>query len=245
MHEHTATDHKEILRKMPVLRALVFDFDGTLARLTLDFTDMRNRLKILAQEFSPDLPDPKDYPILEWQALVAEQLGNGTNGNGTAQSFLTSSADLILYLEVEAARQGMLFAFTRPLFLALREAGVKYAIITRNCRQAVTSVFPDYADFCPTLLTRDDVTRAKPEPEHLLTALQRIDCSPHEAMMIGDHPLDIMTGKRVGAWTAGVASGRVSQEELLASGADMSAADCDELVRKLLVQGLLQRISNV
>lgn len=240
---HTQPETERVTRKarqIPALRALVFDFDGTLALLTLDFDTMRRRLGALAQEFSPALPDPSDHPILEWRTLVAEQLENGLpTGIDTANIFLARSADLILAMEVEAARRGTLFAFTRPLLRSLREAGTKSAIITRNCSQAVTCVFPDYADYCPTLLTRDDVSRAKPDPEHLLTALEHIGCSPQETMMIGDHPLDITTGKRAGAWTAGVASGRVSQRELLESGADMSAADCDELVQKLQKQAII------
>ncbi len=228
--------------QIPRLRALVFDFDGTLAQLTLDFNAMRRALGELALEYAPALPDPFGHAILEWQQLVAQQLNNGSQrGTEQAQSFLTRSADLIISMEVEAARQGMLFAFTRPLFLRLREAGIQSAIITRNCSQAVTSVFPDFADYCPTLLTRDDVRRAKPDPEHLLMALKHIGCSPQESLMIGDHPMDIQTGKRAGAWTAGVASGRVSQQELLASGADVSAADCDELVQNLQAMGSLDQ----
>ncbi len=227
--------------RIPQLRALVFDFDGTLAKLTLDFNVMRQRLGELAQEYAPAPPDPFGHAILEWQQLVAGQLGNGSQAESdSAQDFLARSADLILSMEVEAARQGMLFAFTRPLFQALRRAGIQSAIITRNCSQAVQYVFPDYAEYCPTLLTRDDVQRAKPDPKHLLTALQQIGCTPQESLMIGDHPMDILTGKRAGAWTAGVASGRVSQQELLASGADLSAADCDELVQILRAMGSLE-----
>lgn len=219
--------------QIPALRALVFDFDGTLAKLTLDFDCMRRRLDALAREYLPTPPDPFAHAILEWQALVATQLGNGAAKTGAAGDFLSRSAKLILDMEVDAAKHGTLFPFTRPMFQSLRAAGIKAAIITRNCTQAVHCVFPDYAEFCPTLLTREDVRQAKPEPGHLFAALERIACSPQKSLMIGDHPMDILTGKRAGTWTAGVASGRVSQRELLESGADISAADCDELMQKL------------
>ncbi len=51
--------------------------------------------------------------------------------------------------------------------------------------------------------------------------------------MIGDHPLDIQTGKAAGILTAGVCSGSGSRAELSAAGADWIADDCQELIEKL------------
>lgn len=51
--------------------------------------------------------------------------------------------------------------------------------------------------------------------------------------MVGDHPIDIETGKRAGAMTAGVATGRISVSELRQAGADFVAEDCMQLINML------------
>jgi phosphoglycolate phosphatase len=52
--------------------------------------------------------------------------------------------------------------------------------------------------------------------------------------MVGDHPLDIHTGKCAGARTAGVTSGNTSAEDFGRSGADWIARDCDALITQLI-----------
>jgi len=51
--------------------------------------------------------------------------------------------------------------------------------------------------------------------------------------MIGDHPLDIQTGKAAGVMTAGVCSGNSSRDELVLAGADRVADDCQKLIELL------------
>ena len=61
------------------------------------------------------------------------------------------------------------------------------------------------ADFAyDVLLTRDDVEKVKPDPQHLLDALSMLDSEPEKALMVGDHMMDILAGKRAGTRTAAV-----------------------------------------
>jgi phosphoglycolate phosphatase len=57
--------------------------------------------------------------------------------------------------------------------------------------------------------------------------------------MVGDHPLDIATGKAAGVMTAGVCSGSAREEELLGAGADRVAQNCPGLIEILSGEGLL------
>lgn len=113
------------------------------------------------------------------------------------------------------------------------------AIITRNCSDALRAVFPDAHETVGAVLTRDDVERVKPDPEHLGNALERLGVTPAAALMVGDHPLDVETGKRAGTMTAGVLSGGYDREMLVAAGADFVVEDCGELRQALAVAGLL------
>jgi len=48
-------------------------------------------------------------------------------------------------------------------------------------------------------------------------------------IMVGDHPLDIQTGKRVGARTIGVLTGRTKREEFEQAGADFILREAPEV----------------
>lgn len=60
-------------------------------------------------------------------------------------------------------------------------------------------------EFFETVVTLDDVTMAKPDPEPVLLALKQLGSEPAEAIMVGDNYHDVLAGKNAGTKTAGVA----------------------------------------
>ncbi|MDR3073459.1 MAG: HAD family hydrolase [Deltaproteobacteria bacterium] len=206
------------------IRALAFDFDGTLAVPTLDFAVMRQRaLEAVARHVPP--PAGPELPTMELLALV---------GTATEAARAARAAALLAVreVEVEAAAQSALFPFVRPMILRLKALGLGLAVITRNCPEAVMTVFPDIRDHC-LLLTRDDVPRIKPHPDHLLAALEKLNAPPGNSLMTGDHPMDVETGKRAGSLTGAVASGEYSLDGLAAAKPDFLAPDGETLLREL------------
>lgn len=219
------------------IAGVVFDFDGTLAELHLDFVDMKGRVGRLYQEIFRRVPDAPLLPALEWiDSLTADP---ATADIARAEAFRRGAHELIVDMELEAAHRGRLFDFTRPILRLLKQEEVRTAIITRNCEQAVRIVFPDLDDYCDGFLSRDHVQRVKPDPDHLLRALKRICVAPDAAIMVGDHPIDIRTGRLAGVLTAGVFSGNASRADLVQSGAELIAQSCLELIRQLKTQRLI------
>lgn len=213
------------------IEAVVFDFDGTLAELHLDFGEMKQRLGALAGEYLPSpLPLPA-VPALEWLEVLQAEIRGAREGSEIG--FRRRAEQLITDMEMEAARRGALFPFTRSVLEALRGRSIKVAIITRNCGRAVRHVFPDMDRYCAGFLAREDVPRVKPDPDHLLRALRKILAAPQAALMVGDHPIDIKTGLGAGVLTAGVSSGSATREDLSRTGARWTAGNCEELMRML------------
>lgn len=243
------------------VRAVVFDFDGTLAAPTLDFGVMRRAVAEAMRphldphpapqphpqrdathrpyplhppdpSHAPDRPGRPDLPVMEWIAHVTALLeAHGRPADAAALHADAHAA--IRRVEVEAAARGSLFPFTRPMLAKLAALDVSVAIVTRNCPEAVRAVFPDVDALCPCLLTRDDVPSVKPDPDHLLRALGMLGRPPAEALMVGDHPMDIVTGHRAGTLTAGVASGESPAHALHEAGAHVVADDCAALMVQL------------
>ena len=217
------------------LKFIVFDFDGTLAELHIDFNEMKRRMAVLAREHLPVEFNSSLPPVLEWMESLAMRL-DASNPRAGAE-FRRKGHALIREMELEAAHRGRLFDYTRPILLDLRRRGIGVAIITRNCEQAVRIVFPDLEGYCRVFLARDHVPRVKPDPDHLFRALEKAAWEPATTLMVGDHPLDIQTGRRAGVLTAGVSSGRASREDLAGSGANWTAGNCEELMCRLLEEG--------
>lgn len=218
--------------------ALVFDFDGTLANVPLDFDLMRTRIAALAEVFLPARPETDGQPVLEWvDELAAEVAGHA--GEATGKEFHCRARLTITATEIDAARQGELFEFTRPMLKTLHERGVAVGVITRNITPAVLEVFPDLPGLVGAFIPREDAVCVKPDPEHLHQALRMLGVRPERALMVGDHYMDIETGHRAGAASAGVATGRIAEAAFREAGAEFTAPHAGRLLERLVRDGLL------
>ncbi len=184
------------------LKAVVFDFDGTLAVPTLDFGVMRERALAVMRQYREVPEESARLPVLELLDLLSVGLTPDEGGKLRRETL-----EAVRRYELEAASASALFPEVRGMLRALEALAIKTAIITRNCLDSVNMVFPDLRDFNTELLTREQVPRVKPDPDHLLRALALLDILPQNALMVGDHPMDILVGQRAGTLSAGVAGG--------------------------------------
>jgi phosphoglycolate phosphatase len=216
-------------------QGIVFDFDGTLAELNIDFGLMKRGIVALATAFLEQPFETDSLPALELLDLLAKEVGKQDQALGL--ELHSRGRLLITTMELEASGRGRLFPSTRQVLGTLAGRGVATAVITRNCTAAVKRLFPDIEEACGCFLARDSVPNPKPHPAHVRLACERIGVAPERTLVVGDHPMDIETAQRVGAMSAAVASGRISLEELKEHRPDYLATDCEALVRMLIKEG--------
>ena len=222
---------------MQRLDAVIFDFDGTLADVSLDFALMKTKIAALGEVFLDERPTPGELPALEWLEELVQRTMERDVAEG--KEFRTRGQLVITAMELDAARDGRLFEFTRPALTLLRERGVAPGIITRNISAAVRAVFPDVAELTSVFIPREDAARVKPHPDHLLRALEQVGAHPTRSLMVGDHPMDVETGKNAGTLTAGVTSGRMTAEDFAPLRPDFITGDVGELMTRLEQAGLI------
>ncbi|MBL3583340.1 HAD family hydrolase [Oleidesulfovibrio alaskensis] len=212
------------------LQAIAFDFDGTLADSRIDFTEMRAALHATVSRFMQPPSDSGMY-ILEWLETAESELAE----TSAPQAALLKQATLktIEEIEVAAARRGQMFSGAVHMLQQLKSAGISTYIVTRNCRAGVLAMLPEAYSLCTGVFTRDDVTAVKPDPRHLTQALAVCGCPAQNALMVGDHPMDILMGKQAGAVTAGVTTGEGNHETLQQAGADYIADSLQELMQSI------------
>jgi len=211
------------------IKAIIFDFDGTLAVLNIDFSSMRAKVFDLMRHYDIAEELIAEKYLLEiidevYQILVRRN----TSG---AEDFYQNAHQILHKIEMEAAEKGRLFAGTEGTLKSLRKKGIKVGIITRNCMDAVRKVFPNIDGFCDLFVSRDSVKKVKPHPDHLIYVMESLGLPGEKAVMVGDHIIDIHAGKRVGMKTIGVLTGRTKKEEFEDAGADFVLNDISEVYR--------------
>ena len=213
------------------LKTILFDFDGTLAKLNIDFKEMRQTVLNLVSAYQVPTDGLGGLFVLEMIGAGADLISR--HRPGYAKDFTEKAMQRITGIEIEGAKSGELFEGVREMFSALRERKIGTGIVTRNCWDAVRVVFPDIRSFCDTVVTREAAIRVKPHPDHILLALKILHSRPEEAAMVGDHPMDIRIGKDVGAYTIGVLTGYAKADSLLEAGADLIIERASSIINYL------------
>jgi len=209
------------------MKAVVFDFDGTLAVLNIDFSSMRERVFHLMKRYSVREESIGERYLLEIIDEVYQILWEKSPSD--AGEFYQEAHRILYKIELRAAEEGRLIPEVERTLKILRGRGIKIGIVTRNCEDAVRKVFPDIDNYCDVFISRNSIEKVKPHPDHLTSVLRALGVLGEEAVMIGDHPIDIQAGKRVGMKTIGVLTGRTKREEFEKAGADNVLRDVSEI----------------
>jgi len=213
-----------------LIKAMIFDFDGTLAVLTIDFGLMRRRVLEWMKAYGIGEERIHEKYLLEIIEEVRHLMVEEKRAK-EAEKFFDGAHQILKEVELEAAAGGKLIPGSKEVLCSLREKGVKVGIVTRNCEDAVRRVFPDMDAYCDVFVSRDGVKKGKPHPDHLTSVMRSLQVSGDETVMVGDHVLDILAGKKVGMKTVGVLTGYIKREEFEKAGADYILRSVSEICR--------------
>jgi phosphoglycolate phosphatase len=182
------------------IRAVLFDLDGTLVHTRIDFDRMYREVRSVAE--SAGVPGTRidGRQVLEAVDSAASWLGGEAGGDLRRRLW-----DVLEQIERDGSVGASLIVGADALFSHLRASEVKIGVVTRNCRSVSEALMHKFALHADVLLTRDDVAKTKPDPQHLLEALRILGTPPSKSAMLGDHWLDVQAGKDAGcAVTVGV-----------------------------------------
>jgi pyrophosphatase PpaX len=212
-----------------VLRAALFDFDGTLVDTTeLIYQSMRHAVgDVLGREISREIlmanvgqPLPRQMELLSAERaeelLESYRLHNEEHHDALINEFPG--------VEESLAR--------------LRASGIKVAVVTSKRRFSVEmalEVFPGLGGVVDQWLTMENTTEHKPRPEPLLKGLELLgNVPPQEAAYVGDSPFDVAAAKAAGIPSVTVSWGAFSEAALRAAEPDHLVPDLDTAADVLL-----------
>jgi phosphoglycolate phosphatase len=202
------------------LRAVVFDWDGTLvdsaavsyrcyARLFESF-GLPFDHEAFARTYSP-----------EWTRTY-EALG--------LPRARWDEADR-LWLDLYGRERSALFPAARETLQALAADGFEIGLVTSGDRVRVTGELRDLEiePLFRSIVCGGDVRPKKPHPAPLLRALDSLCTPPKEAVYVGDSPEDVQMARAAGVLSVGIPGGFPNREALLASRPDWVVFDLETL----------------
>jgi phosphoglycolate phosphatase len=224
------------------IQAVVFDLDGTLITSHHDFPKMRRAIVQMAElhgvppgQLHPGETVPATMEAAR-SALTARSVSEGTLYRFEADVNRRIDEIEMEALPTVAGRPG-----AAHLLSQLTKRGYRLGLLTRSCetfaRQALART--ELAAFFPFLRSRSAPGPSKPSPEALELLLQEMGIPPHEAILVGDHPMDGETarGARVRFYAVLEDPGSLpverNVERLRSAGAVAVAEDLDRLAGQL------------
>ena len=173
--------------------------------------------KYILFDFDGTLVNTNDVILASWQHTYRHYLGHEMPVDHITSCFgepllLTmerefpgvdpqESADVYRQFQLENADKLVtIFPGIKELLADLKAAGYVLGIVTSRTREsalrymdmfAITSYFSD-------LVTCDDTTVHKPNPDPILLAMSKLGASAEESIMIGDSPFDIKCANNAG-----------------------------------------------
>jgi phosphoglycolate phosphatase-like HAD superfamily hydrolase len=167
-------------------KLIIFDLDGTLAIMPIDWQGMK---RALVQAF----PIVSFTPIADGLHEVARRYGDG----GTARCF-----DVIREFE----KQSVSGTVPVPDVIELIRAHggtAAFAVCSNNLRATIHDVLHalGLSEYFSVLVGLDDVLEGKPAPEGLLRILGQLQASADEALFIGNRHTDAQAGASAGIET--------------------------------------------
>lgn len=156
------------------LRLIIFDFDGTLHDLDMDWTEARRSLGIEGTD--------------ESMGDAIERLKH--EGNNESLNRLTA-------LETAALEQSRL---DDEVVRMIRQLKGRYAvaIFSRNSSAAIRHFLAANGVEVDAIVGREDVDRLKPSPEGLQKLMSQFNTDAHGTVLVGDTWHDLMVAKAQG-----------------------------------------------
>ena len=209
---------------MRKISLIVYDFDGTLVDTLFDIADSVNL--VLGDLGLPQLP----------RQTIRKYVGNGV------ERLMRQSLENSSFKDISKAVNLFKKHYSENLvkhtdFYPHGRETLEYF---KNKKQAICSNKPedfvrrilrslDGLKYFQEIIGGDSVKTKKPNPEGLMFILKSLNISPDKAVLIGDSPVDIETGKRAGVYTCVVNYGLGFPEEIDAAKPDCSINCLSEL----------------
>ena len=211
-----------------MIKAVLFDLDGTLAN---SLTDLANATNFAIGQFGFPARETDAYKYFAGDGMpkmIERALPTADNGGDTVSAILPVFMKRYSehYCDNTKAYDGM-----PELIDSLKKRNIKIAVVTNKAQKMANKVvFKLYGDSFDLIIGKREGIPAKPDPTAALIAMRELSVKAHECVFVGDSEMDVKTGVNSGAYPVGVLWGFRLQDELLRGGARSIIKKPEELL---------------
>ena len=220
-----------------VVKAVVFDLDGTLASFNIDYRAVRADVRsFLIKKGLPPSVLSINESIFEMLKKTEIFMKNNGKSEKTIMETRQKALAIAEKYELEAAKTTGLLPGVLETLKALKKMDLKIGLCTINSKKSTNYILKRFgiAEFFDAVTPRDGVKYVKPNIEHLEAALKALGVNSKEAMVVGDSHIDMRCAKELKAVAVGLPTGVSSPKQLISSGANYfitSITDLPTLIR--------------
>lgn len=217
---------------MPIIKAVIFDSDGTLVDTT----------RLIIEGFKQVLVD-FGYKKFAIDEIVIQDIGGHIADVFSAILSLPPTSEIILsmvgHLDVVqdeiASEMIKPYPHEKETLNRLKALKIKIGLFTSGTPYQVQRNFNivgiNATSTFDSMITQVDMVASKPSPEGLLLCAKKLGVSVDNIMYVGDHSVDISAGRSAHvALTVGISHGFHQEVELRTAGADKVIHDLKELL---------------
>lgn len=217
-----------------MIKAVLFDLDGTLANSIEDLADSTEKALEKLGFPGHTLAEYKYFVGDGIPKLIERALPESVRDEKTLNTCLELFMEdyRVHYHDKTKAYDGV-----REMLADLKKSGLKLAIISNKAQEmaekVVTNLFGDIFDF---VAGKREGYKTKPDPALTLLVIHSLGVAPAECILAGDSGMDMAAAVNAGALPVGVLWGFRTAEELQKNGAKYlfsAPAEITELIGEL------------
>lgn len=215
-----------------MLKAVLFDLDGTLADT---LTDLATSVNHALSHFGFPTHETEKYKYFVgngMSVLVTRVLPEDKRDKKTHAEVKT---EFLSHYAKHYADNTRVYSGLPEVVSTLKEKGIKVAVVTNKAHAAAIDVVKKlYPDTFDIVLGQKEGVPTKPAPDMPLEVMRQLGVKPEECAFVGDSGPDAATGVNCGAVPIGVLWGFRAADELRENGAKYLAATPKELLSVIL-----------
>ncbi|MBR6502719.1 MAG: HAD family hydrolase [Clostridia bacterium] len=211
-----------------MIKAVLFDLDGTLADSLIDLADGVNRA-IASKGFPTHEVEAFKYFVGDGIPKMIERALPESNRDAAT---INEIKDIFLpYYAIHYADNTYAYAGMPELVNTLKSQEFIVAVVTNKEQHMANEVVKSlYGDVFDLIFGKRDGIPAKPDPTAALMAMKELGVTPEECVFIGDSGMDVATAVNSGAVPVGELWGFRKEDELLENGAKYIIRQPQELL---------------
>lgn len=211
-----------------MIKAVLFDLDGTLVDSLTDLADGVNRA-IAKKGFQTHPVDAFKYFVGDGiPKMIERALPENRRDSNTVNEI---KKDFLEYYSLHYADNTYAYKGMPELVTTLKEQGFIVAVVTNKQQDMADEVVKSlYGDAFDLIFGKRDGIPAKPDPTAALMAMEQLGVTPKECIFIGDSGMDVATAVNSGAVPVGELWGFRQKDELLKNGAKYIINKPEELL---------------